>query len=186
MPMKAKTMEVDNLYEHLGTPEGDEGLYCLVIDDAPLKNPINGIWMPGVIYIGRDGKMRSCTQERWKQRFKPVAEYTGSDEETIAMIRRTQPSEFDLGDVIGAWHEANVTQTAELLQLMAATVASVGRFADNNLPELDLKWDMNGDAPEGVREVSFTILPRDLAYVSREYTVDAEEIDGGYRFTIRK
>jgi len=179
-------MKIDNLYEHLGTPEGEEGLYCLVIDDAPLKNPINEIWMPGVIYIGRDGRMRSCTRECWEKRFKPVAEYTGNDELTLAMIRRTQPTEFDIGDVIGAWHESNVSQTAELLQMMAAAVGAVGRFSDEHLPKLDLKWDEEGGQTTGLREVSFTILPRHLAYVSSHYVVEAVETDGGYKFTISK
>lgn len=173
-------MKADNLYSH---PDG--GLYCLVIDDAPMKCPVTGDWLDGLIYIGTDGRMRSTTKARWAERFSPVAEYHGCDEAAMAMIRRTNAEPFDLGDVMTAWHESEVQVTAEMLKLMAATVAISGRFKDENLPETVLDWD-NPVSNGALLGVSLTIHPRHLSYVSQNYEIDWEPEDGGYRFSIRK
>lgn len=173
-------MKADNLYAY----QGNGDLYCLVIDDSDYRGT-DGTWEPGVIYVGTDGRMRSTTKARWEDRFKPVAEYAGDDEAVIAMIRRTNLPEFDLGDVVTAWHESESQITSELLRLMAATVAVSGRFNDPELPQVVLSWD--DPASDGVlSSVALTIQPRDLAYVSANYAIEWEPDQKGYRFSIRK
>ncbi len=155
-------MKVDNLYEH-----ADGGFYCLLNPDAPMK--ASNDWVPGVIYIGPDGVMRSTSRERWDERFTPVAEYTGDDEATMSMIRRANPGDPDLDfiRVFESWHESEVNLSAEMLTLaVAATMVKMGQFFD------------------GVEEL--TIMTSDLQDIAANYTVKREPIVHGFVFTVRK
>lgn len=176
-------MKADNLFRYKGGYDSDglddKSLYALVLPDSDYRGT-DGVWEPGVVYAGIDGRIRSTTRARWDERFEPVAEYTGESEDVIAMIRRTQPrEEFDLGDVITAWHESESATTSELLRLMAATLALAGRFKDEKLPEIDLHWDtpISDGALTGV---SFVVEPAHLAYVSANYEIEIEPRENGY------
>ena len=161
-------IKVDNLYQHV---DGD--FYCLLSEDAPLKCPVSEDWLPGVIYTGTDNRMRSTSLLRWKDRFDPVAEYTGEDEAVLSMIRRTNPgsTDFDFIRVFESWHESEVNLTGQMLELAVAAVME--------------KW---GDAlgvpmSDGM---SLTITTEDLQRVAQNYEIERVPEPHGFTFKIRK
>jgi hypothetical protein len=162
-------MKADNLYSH---PDG--GFYCLLSDDAALKEPTPvGVWHDAVIYTGTDNKMRSTTKARWAERFSPVAEYTGEDESVMQMIRRCNPGDRDLDfvAVFESWHESEIGITGHVLELaVAATALRLGGL-DTTKPEV---------------EMSFTITTEDLQRVVQNYEIERVPEPHGFRFVIRK
>lgn len=169
-------MRADNLFLHT-----DGGYYCLLSDDAPMKRPDTGDWIPGVVYTGVDQKLRSTATSRWLERFAKVAEYDGDDEEVLAMIRRCNPEPFALGDILDTWQALESQVNAEVLELMAATVAASRIWTDPNLPVFDM--NMKGNR---IVSVAFTVEPRHLAYTLQNYQVEREPDGRGYRFIVRK
>lgn len=159
---------VDNLYQH-----ADGGHYCLLIPDAPMKHPDSGDWLPGVIYIGVDQKMRSTTQTRWAERFSQIPYYDGEDEDVMSMIRRANPGDSDLDfiRVFESWHESEINITGNMLELaMAATIKQLA-------PSLLV------DSPEGT---SLTIMTEDLQQVLQNYDLKRVPISHGFTFEMRK
>lgn len=160
-------MKVDNLYEH-----ADGGFYCLLQDDAALKNTDEiGAWLDAVIYIGPDGKMRSTTRERWADRFLQVAEYTGDDEATMMMIRRANPGDPDLDfiRVFESWHESEVNLTGEMLSLAVAAT---------------LIKNYEAYAQKPMQSGELTIMTSDLQDVAANYKISKEPIVHGFIFKV--
>lgn len=167
-------MKADNIYEH-----ADGGFYCLLAAEAPMKHPVSGEWVPGVIYTGPDGLMRSTTRERWDERFDPVAEYTGDDESIMDMIRRCNPGnrDFDFVRVFEAWHESEINITGSMLELaVAATVELLARDRGG----IDL------DEDGGLRGAQITIKTEDLQRVLQTYEIEKVAVPHGFVFQIRK
>jgi hypothetical protein len=174
-------IKVNNLYQH-----ADGGLYCLLSDDAALKEPTPvGIWHDAVIYTGVDGKLCATSRARWQERFSPVAEYTGDDEQVLQMIRRTNPgsTDFDFVKVFEAWHESEIGITGHMLEL--AVAAAVEKY----------EWPRGLDAapsryPGGpdleTQSVEITIMTEDLQRVVQTYEVERVPIPHGFTFRITK
>lgn len=163
------SIKVENLYEH---PDG--GFYCLLSDNTPMKHPDSGDWLPGVTYMGTDGVMRSTTRKRWDERFTPVAEYAGDDEQVIMMVRRANPGDmdFDFLRVFEAWHESEMGITGHMLELAVAAVM------DKTIPHL---------RPEnGGSSISLTIMTEDLQRVSTSYEIERVPIPHGFTFRLQK
>jgi hypothetical protein len=162
-------MSLDNLYHH-----ADGDYYCLLSDDAALKNPAGeGHWLDAVVYTGTDGKMRATTKDRWNARFTPVAEYTGDDESVMMMIRRCNPgsTDFDFVRVFESWHESEVNITGAMLEL--AVGACLEHFDGSGGQRL-LETDDS---------ISITIKTEDLQRVLQTYDIERVPIPHG--FTIR-
>lgn len=148
-----------NLFVH-----ADGGFYCLIASDAPMKS--HNDWVPGVVYTGVDGIMRSTTRERWDERFYVVQEYLGDDEGVLMMIRRCNPGDRDLDfvRVFESWHETEVNLTSEMLTLAVAAAI--------------IKLKPEGD--------ELTIMTSDLHKVSQNYDINKEPIPHGFVFSVRK
>ena len=161
-------MKADNLYLH-----ADGGHYCLLSPSAPMKHPDSGEWLPGVIYTGTDGEMRSTTKDRWADRFSPVAEYTGDDESVMQMIRRCNPGDRDLDfvAVFESWHESEIGITGHMLEL--AVGAAMERLAgiDTTKPEVEMR---------------LTITTEDLQRVVQNYEIERVPEPHGFTFVMRK
>lgn len=163
-------IRVDNLYLH-----ADGGYYCLLIDDARMKHPDSGEWLPGVIYVGADGQSRSTRRARWEERFTQVQDVHPdnlSDDE-MAMIRRCNPGDSDLDfiRVMESWHESEINITGHMLEL--AVAATIKQLAPSLLV----------DSPEGT---SLTIQTSDLQDVLQNYEVERVPEPHGFRFVMRK
>lgn len=172
-------MSIDNLYLH-----ADGGYYCLLSDDAALKNPGGeGAWIDAVIYTGVDQKMRSTTKVRWEARFEPVAEYTGDDEAVMSMIRRCNPgnTDFDFIRVFESWHESEMNITASMLEL--AVAATVEQFTWSDRPSGRKNIIFEGKRPA---VVELTIKTEDLQRVLQNYEITKTAIPHGFTFAIRK
>jgi hypothetical protein len=175
------TIAVNNLYQH-----ADGGFYCLLSDDAALKEPTSvGIWHDAVIYIGTDGKMRSTTQARWAGRFSPVAEYTGDDEQVLMMVRRANPGDtsFDFLRVFESWHESEMGITGHMLEL--AVAAAVEKY---EWPRsfLEAPTRMMGATDDDPQSVEVTISTEDLQRVVQTYEIERVPIPHGFTFRITK
>lgn len=161
------TLKVENLYEH-----ADGGFYCILSDAAPMKCPVTGDWLDGVIYMGTDGVMRSTSRARWDERFAPVAEYAGDDEQVIMMVRRANPGnvDFDFLRVFEAWHESEMGITGHMLELAVAATME--------------KW-VGSIGAESELETGFeiTITTEDLQRVVQTFEVERVPVPNG--FTIR-
>lgn len=162
------TIQVNNLYQH-----ADGGFYCILSDAAPMKCPVTGDWLDGVIYMGTDGVMRSTSRARWDERFAPVAEYTGDDEQVLMMVRRANPGnvDFDFLRVFESWHESEMGITGHMLELAVAAVME--------------KWGEAVGVPldEGAE---LTILTEDLQRVVQTYEIERVPIPHGFTFRISK
>lgn len=162
------TIAVNNLYEH-----ADGGFYCILSDAAPMKCPVTGDWLDGVIYMGTDGVMRSTSRARWDERFAPVAEYAGDDEQVLMMVRRANPGnvDFDFLRVFESWHESEMGITGHMLELAVAAVME--------------KWGEAVGAPmdEGAE---ITISTEDLQRVVQTYEIERVPIPHGFTFRIAK
>lgn len=160
-------IRVDNLYRH-----ADGGLYCLLSDDAPMKCPVTGDWLDGVIYTGEDGRLRSTSRARWGERFFPVAEVPESDlsEAQMEMVRRANPGDLDLDwrKVFESWHEVEIGINGHALEL--AVAATVLKMYDKLCP---------GE----VSRQELTILSSDLQSVLETYEIERVPVPHG--FTIR-
>lgn len=167
------TVQVSNLYEH---PDG--GYYCLLSDANPGKDPTTGDWVPGVIYMGTDGVMRWTSRARWDERFTPVAEYTGDDEQVLMMVRRANPGEpsFDFLRVFESWHESEMGITGHMLEL--AVAVTVERFA-SLYPALP-------DGAQDPDKLRFTIRTEDLQRIVQTYEIERVPIPHGFTFQITK
>jgi hypothetical protein len=162
------TIKVNNLYEH-----ADGGFYCILSDAAPMKCPVTGDWLDGVIYMGTDGVMRSTSRARWDERFSPVAEYAGDDEQVLMMVRRANPGDvdFDFLRVFESWHESEMGITGHMLELaVAATILKM-------IEKL---------APSEVSHQSLTITTEDLQHVVQTYEIERVPIPHGFTFVMRK
>jgi hypothetical protein len=164
-------IHVDNLYLH-----ADGGYYCLLIDDAPMKHPDTGEWIPGVIYVGTDGQSRSTSRARWDERFSPVAEYDGDtaeDDEVVVMIRRCNPGDSDLDfiRVFESWHESEINITGNMLEL--AVAAAMHQLLPATLV----------DSAEGT---SLIITTQDLQEVAQNYEIERIPTPHGFQFRVRK
>lgn len=166
------SIKVENLYEH-----ADGGFYCILSDAAPMKCPVTGNWLDGVIYMGTDGVMRSTSRARWDERFAPVAEYTGDDEQVLMMVRRANPGnmDFDFLRVFESWHESEMGITGHMLEL--AVAATVERFA-NVFPASPIEF--------GRGSWSLTITTEDLQRVAQNYEIERIPEGRGFRFVMRK
>lgn len=160
-------IRVDNLYRH-----ADGGLYCLLSDDAPMKCPVTGDWLDGVIYTGEDGRLRSTSRARWGERFAPMAEVPESalSEPEMAMVRRANPGDLDLDwrKVFESWHEVETGINGHALEL--AVAATVLKMYDKLCP---------GE----VSHQELTILSSDLQSVLETYEIERVPVPHG--FTIR-
>lgn len=167
------TIKVSNLYEH-----ADGGFYCILSDATPGKDDATGEWREGVTYMGTDGVMRWTSRVRWDQRFSPVAEYDGDDEQVLMMVRRANPGkmEFDFLRVFESWHESEMSITGHMLELAVAVV--VERFA-TLYPAL----------PDGVQDptnMRFTISTEDLQRIVQTYEIERVPIPHAFTFRITK
>ena len=160
-------IRVDNLYRH-----ADGGLYCLLSADTPMKCPVTGDWIEGVVYLASDGKMRSTSRARWGERFFPLAEIREDEvsEEELAMIRRANPGDLDLDwrKVFESWHEVEIGINGHSLEL--AVAATVLKMYDKLCP---------GE----VSHQELTILSSDLQSVLETYEIERVPVPHG--FTIR-
>lgn len=163
-------IRVDNLYRH-----EDGGLYCLMIPDAPMKHPDSGEWIPGVIYLGKDGQARSTSRARWDDRFTQVSAIHEDklDADEMAMVRRSNPGDSDLDfiRVFESWHESEINITGNMLEL--AVAATIKQLAPSLLV----------DSPEGT---SLTIQTSDLQDVLQNYEIERVPEPHGFRFVMRK
>ena len=166
------SIKVNNLYEH-----ADGGYYCILSDAAPMKCPVTGDWLDGVIYMGTDGVMRSTSRARWDERFTPVAEYTGDDEQVLMMVRRANPGEtsFDFLRVFESWHESEMGITGHMLEL------AVGATIDNFVRMLG-----TGLSEELERIGGLTITTEDLQRVVQTYEIERVPVPHGFTFRIAK
>lgn len=159
------TIKVNNLYEH-----ADGGFYCILSDATPGKDDATGEWREGVTYMGTDGVMRWTSRARWDERFKPVAEYDGDDEQVLMMVRRANPGkmEFDFLRVFESWHESEMSITGHMLEL--AVAAAVEQL----------------DPAVGERPVEITISTEDLQRVVQIYEIERVPIPHAFTFRITK
>lgn len=172
-------MKADNLYSH-----SDGGFYCLLSDDAALKEPTAvGVWHDAVIYTGTDNKMRSTTKARWAERFSSVAEYTGDDESVMQMIRRCNPGDRDLDfvAVFESWHESEIGITGHVLEL--AVAATIQKYEwPGHLVDAPARFGPDGN-PDSVE---LTITTEDLQRVVQNYEIKRVPEPHGFRFEITK
>lgn len=168
------SIKVENLYEH-----ADGGFYCILSDAAPYKDRTTGDWLDGVIYMGTDGVMRSTTRERWDERFSPVAEYTGDDEQVLMMVRRANPGnvDFDFLRVFESWHESEMGITGHMLEL--AVVATMEKLA----AEMNWRFEDRVDTEAGFE---LTISTEDLQRVVQTYEVERVPIPHGFTFRVTR
>lgn len=162
------SIAVNNLYEH-----ADGGFYCLLSDTTPGKDDATGDWREGVTYMGTDGVMRWTSRARWDERFSPVAEYTGDDEQVMMMVRRANPgnTDFDFLRVFESWHESEMGITGHMLEL--AVGAAVLKMYDKLCP---------GE----VSHQELTILTEDLQNVVQTYEIERVPIPHGFIFRMSK
>lgn len=174
-----KKIHVDNLYEH-----ADGGLYCLLIPDAPMKHPDSGDWLPGVIYIGKDGQARSTTQDRWAERFTQIPYYDGEDEDVMSMIRRANPGDSDLDfiRVMESWHESEINITGHMLELAVAAVIEKYEWP-RSFADAPSRFGPPGENPENVE---MTITTEDLQRVLQTYEIERVPEPHGFTFKMRK
>lgn len=170
------SIKVENLYEH-----ADGGFYCILSDAAPMKCPVTGDWLDGVIYMGTDGVMRSTSRARWDERFAPVAEYNGGDEQVLMMVRRANPGsmDFDFLRVFESWHESEMSITGHMLEL--AVAAAVEKFAWRNEPPKKLVWEK-----DDLQVTEITILTEDLQRIVQTYEIERVPIPHGFTFRMTK
>lgn len=161
------TIRVENLYEH-----ADGGFYCLLSDAAPMKCPVTGDWLDGVIYMGTDGIMRSTSRARWDERFSPVAEYAGDDEQVLMMVRRANPGnvDFDFLRVFESWHESEMGITGHMLEL--AVAAAMEKLCN---------WSVDDANP-----AELTISTEDLQRVVQTYEIERVPIPHGFTFRVTR
>lgn len=173
------TVQVSNLYEH---PDG--GYYCLLSDANPGKDPTTGDWVPGVIYMGTDGVMRWTSRARWDERFTPVAEYTGDDEQVLMMVRRANPGEpsFDFLRVFESWHESEMGITGHMLELAVAAVVEKTVWPGEGGSIAIQHGEAFGD--HVMAEV--TIRTEDLQRIVQTYEIERVPIPHGFTFRITK
>jgi hypothetical protein len=163
-------MTISNLYLHV-----DGGYYCLLIDDADYKTT-EGDWVPGVVYTGADGRIRSTTRERWEDRFTLMlandAAIAGMPEDVQSMIRRANPGDPDLDfvRVFESWHQSEINITGNMLEL--AVAAAIEPFVD--LDESDAE------------DFRLTIRTEDLQRVLQNYEIERVPEPHGFTFVIRK
>lgn len=172
------TLKVENLYEH-----ADGGFYCILSDAAPMKCPVTGDWLDGVIYMGTDGVMRSTSRARWDERFTPVAEYAGDDEQVIMMVRRANPGnvDFDFLRVFEAWHESETGITGHMLEL--AVAAAVQKYEwPGHLVDAPARFGPDGN-PESVE---ITITTEDLQRIVQTYEVERVPVSHGFTIRIKR
>lgn len=169
------TIKVDNLYRH-----ADDGLYCLLSDDVPIKCPETGNWVDGVVYLAADGRMRATSVDRWNDRFTAVTEIAEDKltEEQMAMVRRANPGslDFDFVQSMESWHESEMSITGQMLELAVAVV--VERFA-KLYPAL----------PEGTQnpdDMTFTITTEDTQRVLQTYDIERVPVPNGFTFRLTK
>jgi hypothetical protein len=171
------SIKVENLYEH-----ADGGFYCILSDAAPYKDRTTGDWLDGVIYMGTDGVMRSTTRERWDERFSPVADYTGDDEQVLMMVRRANPGnvDFDFLRVFESWHESEMGITGHMLEL--AVGAAIESFVWGGAERSHV------DFPDSrkIKEYTLTIKTEDLQRVVQNYEIERVPIPHGFTFVMRK
>ncbi len=167
-------IRVDNLYRH-----EDGGLYCLLSPEAPMKCPVTAEWLPGVIYTGPDGLMRSTTRDRWDRRFAPVAEIAEKDldESQLMMIRRCNPGnqDFDFIRVFESWHESEMSITGHMLELAVAAVVDKIVSVYPAIPESLVRSNP-----------SITIMTEDLQRVLQTYEIERVPIPHGFTFRMSK
>ena len=161
------SIKVENLYEH-----ADGGFYCILSDAAPMKCPVTGDWLDGVIYMGTDGVMRSTSRARWDERFAPVAEYTGDDEQVLMMVRRANPGsmDFDFLRVFESWHESEMGITGHMLEL--AVAAAMEKLCN---------WSVDDANP-----AELTISTEDLQRVVQTYEIERVPIPHGFTFRVTR
>lgn len=169
-------IRVDNLYRH-----DDGGLYCLMIPDAPMKHPDSGEWIPGVIYLGKDGQARSTSRARWDDRFTQVSAIHEDklDADEMAMVRRSNPGDSDLDfiRVMESWHESEMSITGNMLEL--AVAAAMVKMAAAMNWSLEDRLDMK----EGF---ALTIKTEDLQQVLQNYEIKRVPEPHGFTFEMRK
>lgn len=161
------TIRVENLYEH-----ADGGFYCLLSANTPMKHPDSGDWLDGVTYMGTDGIMRSTSRARWDERFSPVAEYAGDDEQVLMMVRRANPGnvDFDFLRVFESWHESEMGITGHMLEL--AVAAAMEKLCN---------WSIDDTAP-----AELTISTEDLQRVVQTYDIERVPIPHGFTFRVSR
>lgn len=166
-------IRVDNLYRH-----EDGGLYCLMIPDAPMKHPDSGEWIPGVIYLGKDGQARSTSRARWDDRFTQVSAIHEDklDADEMAMVRRSNPGDSDLDfvRVFESWHESEINITGNMLELAVAAVIE--------------KLYFDKQTEDGIHDPEFrlTIKTEDLQQVLQNYDIQRVPEPHGFQFVMRK
>lgn len=172
------SIKVNNLYEH---PDG--GFYCLLSDHTPGKDNATGDWHDGVTYMGTDGVMRWTNRARWDERFTPVAEYSGDDEQVIMMVRRANPGnmDFDFLRVFESWHESEMSITGNMLELAVAAVLERYEWPGHlvNAPS------RFGD-PGNPESAEITIMTEDLQRIVQTYDIERVPIPHGFTFRISK
>lgn len=166
-------IRVPNLYRH-----ADGGLYCLLSDDVPLKEPTAvGVWHDGVVYLADDGRMRATTQERWHERFYEVAEIAESEltEAQMAMIRRANPGDPDLDfrSAMESWHEAEIGVQSNMLELTVAVVMSAFAPLAEQIDPDDKTLEM-------------TIRSSDLQRVLETYEIERVPLEDGFTLRLKK
>lgn len=163
-------IRVDNLYRH-----EDGGLYCLMIPDAPMKHPDSGEWIPGVIYLGKDGQARSTSRARWDDRFTQVSAIHEDklDADEMAMVRRSNPGDSDLDfiRVFESWHESEINITGNMLELAVAAAMLKSH-----------EWVFG----EGATSLNLTIGTEDLQRVLQNFDVERVPEPHGFHFVVRK
>lgn len=173
-------MKIDNLYEH-----ADEGYYCKLAEGL-LKDPATGDWGPSVVYTGSrepSNVMLTTTEERWKERFNPVAEYTGDDEDVLAMIRRCNPDpDFKMEDVWASWHEAESAINSEVIEL--AVCAIIASFAFNDSSGMSFVLTRDNVGHPAVARI--TLKAAHLRNILLNYEIKREPCEDGYIFSLRK
>lgn len=172
------SIKVDNLYEH-----ADDGFYCLLSDATPGKDDTTGDWREGVTYMGADGVMRWTSRTRWDDRFTPVADYTGDDEQVLMMIRRANPGnlDFDFLRVFEAWHESEMSITGNMLELAVAAVIQKYEWP-GHLVDAPSRYGKEGDPDYA----EITIMTTDLQRVLENYDIERVPIPHGFTFKMSK
>lgn len=174
------SIKVNNLYEH-----AEGGFYCLLSDATPGKDDATGDWREGVTYMGTDGVMRWTSRARWDDRFSPVAEYTGDDEQVLMMVRRANPGsvDFDFLRVFESWHESEMSITGHMLEL--AVAAAVEKY-EWPRPITEAPTRMMGAREGDPQSVEITIMTEDLQRVVQTYEIERVPIPHGFTFCIKK
>lgn len=172
------SIKVNNLYEH-----ADGGFYCLLSDSTPGKDRATGDWLDGVTYIGTDGVMRWTDRARWDDRFAPVADYAGDDEQVIMMVRRANPgnTDFDFLRVFESWHESEMSVTGHMLELAVAAVIQKYEWP-GHLVDAPARFGP-ADNPESVE---ITIMTEDLQRIVQTYEIERVPIPHGFVIRIKR